>query len=429
MFPRLSLVLAGNRIYAAFKAAVARMDKSLNPRDTIRRLQNHTFALSDLVYLIHIVNSAFWLVIMRVPGFPIKLFIPVLHIGLLLVPITSQFFLPALPVTTYLITFFSAQFIPNNRRPSIYVSVLPTLESVLFGANISDLLTRYTHPVLDVIAWLPYGVGHFTIPFLVAIFLWLFRPKRVLHLWGRAFGWMNFVGVVTQIIFPCSLRIDNLLHSHGYTVAFSNSPVVFGAFPSLHSACATMEALFLAHFFPQVATYAWGYAAVLYWATMYLTHHYLIDVVGGACLAIAFFYLFLPDDLKGPLATASPTGVLANGATHCNGRSKYEIYDIEEPHLDGHGLSYELSSDAGSDEEDTGIAYRSPGMNGDRDPPNSAMPLIGPGAKQARRSHKHTASIASLIRADDRVEDGWSPIGTGSFVLPPTPTRSERDVR
>jgi len=265
---------------------------------------------------------------------------------------------------------------------------------------------------------------------------------------------MNFVGVVTQIIFPCAapwyevifgltpaeysmkgspgglLRIDNLLHGHGYTVAFSNSPVVFGAFPSLHSACATMEALFLAHFFPQVATYAWGYAAVLYWATMYLTHHYLIDVVGGACLAIAFFYFFLPDDLKGPLATASPTGMLANGAAHSSGRSKYEIYDIEEPRLDGGGLSYELSSDAGSDEENTGIAYRSPGMNGgSRDPPNSAMPLIGPAVKQVRRSHKHTASIASLIRADERVEDGWSPIGNGSFVFPPTPTRSERDVR
>jgi inositol phosphorylceramide synthase catalytic subunit len=467
MPPRTSFVLTFNRIFAAFHAAVARMDKSLNPRDAIWRLQNHAFSLSDLVYLIHIINSAFWLVIMRVPGFPIKLFIPVLHIGLLLVPFTSQFFLPALPVTTYLITFYSSQFIPNNHRPTIYVSLLPTLESVLFGANISDLLTRYTHPVLDVIAWLPYGVGHFTIPFIVAIFLWLFRPKQALHLWGRAFGWMNFVGVVTQIIFPCAapwyevifgltpahysmkgspgglLRIDNILHSHGYTVTFSNSPVVFGAFPSLHSACATMEALFLAHFFPQMATYAWIYAAVLYWATMYLTHHYLIDVVGGACLAIAFFYIFLPDDLKGPLATASPTGALANGgAGHCNGhsngRSKYEIYGIEAPHhLDGDGLSYELSSDAGSDEEETGIAaYRSPGYTamsadaaGNRDPPTSAMPLIHPAAKQARRSHKHTASIASLIRADDRVEEGWSPIGTGSFVFPPTPTHLERDIR
>ncbi|KAF8273951.1 PAP2-domain-containing protein [Lactarius quietus] len=450
---RSNLVLTCNRIYAALLAAVARLDKSLDPRDTLRRLRQHSFTLSDLAYLIHIVNAAFWLVIMRVPVFPVKLLLPLLHIALLLVPFTSQFFLPALPVTTYLITFFSPQFISNEHRPSIYVSVLPTLESVLFGANISDLLTRYTHPILDVISWLPYGIGHFTIPFVVAIFLWLFRPKQVLHFWGCAFGWLNFVGVVTQFIFPCAapwyevifgltpaeysmkgspgglLRIDNLFHSHGYTVTFSNSPVVFGAFPSLHSACATMEALFLSHFFPQVATYVWAYAAVLYWATMYLTHHYLIDVVGGSCLAIAFFYFFLPDDLKGPLATASPTGALSNGGAlgHANGRSKYEIYDIEEPHPDGDGLSYELSSDAASDEEEAGIAYRSPGMG--MDTPTSAMPLIGPGAKQARRSHRHTASIASLIRADDRVEDGWSPIGNGSFVFPPTPTRSERDIR
>ena len=342
---------------------------------------------------------------MRVPGFPIKLIIPALHIGLLLVPFNSPFFLPALPVTTYLMTFYSSQFIPNNRRPNIYVSVLPTLESVLFGANISDLLTRYTHPILDVIAWLPYGVGHFTVPFIVAIFLWLFRPRPVLHLWGCAFGWMNFVGVVMRIISPCAapwsevifglnpaeysmkgspgglLRIDNLLHSHLYTVAFCNSPVVFGAFPSLHSACATIGLLFLPHFIPQVATYAWGYAAILYRATMNLTHHYLIDVVGGSCLAIAFFYLFLPDDLKGPLVTASLTDTLATDTTHGNGhgsgRSKYKIYDLEEPHLDGNGLSYELSSDAENDEEEqTVIAYRSPA-------PGTSM--NGPGGMETQR--------------------------------------------
>ena len=48
-----------------------------------------------------------------------------------------------------------------------------------FGANILDLLARYTHPILDVIAWLPYGVGHFTVPFIVTIFLWLFRRRPV----------------------------------------------------------------------------------------------------------------------------------------------------------------------------------------------------------------------------------------------------------
>src|ERR1700761_5342784 len=76
-------------------------------------------------------------------------------------------------------------------------------------------------------------------------------------------------------------RIDRLFHSQTYTIGFSNAPVVFGAFPSLHSGCATIEALFLAHFFPQSQAYVWTYVGVLYWATMYLTHHYLVDVVGG----------------------------------------------------------------------------------------------------------------------------------------------------
>jgi hypothetical protein len=114
-----------------------------------------------------------------------------------------------------------------------------------------------------------------------------------------------------------------------------------------------MEALFISHFFPQYAKVVWTYAAVLYWSTMYLTHHYLIDVVGGACLATAFFYLFLPDDLKGPAAfvpprnftVLSPTAYNGNGNNNNNtalplhmhngtttkSRNKYAIYDLEDP--------------------------------------------------------------------------------------------------
>ena len=82
---------------------------------------------------------------------------------------------------------------------AIFVSLLPTLESVLYGANISDILTRFTHPSLNIIGWLPYGVGHFTIPFVVvAAFLWLSRTKQALLFWARAFGYMNMVGVIIQ---------------------------------------------------------------------------------------------------------------------------------------------------------------------------------------------------------------------------------------
>ncbi|OSX63006.1 hypothetical protein POSPLADRAFT_1074324 [Postia placenta MAD-698-R-SB12] len=437
------------RVWTAFMAAVGRLDKSLSPRDTISRLRQHSFTFSDSIYLFHLALATFWITIMQVPGFPLKLMIPVLYAIALLIPLTSQFFIPATPVFAWLLTFYTSRFIPAAWRPNISVVLLPTLESVLYGANISDILTRFTHPVLDIFAWLPYGVIHFTFPFVVAAFLWLFRTKEALHLWARAFGYMNLIGVMVQILLPCAppwyeliygltpanysmpgsagglARIDKLFHSHGYTVAFSNSPVVFGAFPSLHSGCATMEALFVSHFFPHATKFIWTYTAVLYWATMYLTHHYLIDVVVGSCLAITCFYLYLPDELKGANALAPPGGLNSPYGTR---RSKYELYDLEEPRTargrasngsimrDAADYDLEDPSDRESDEEEMDITFRSPVPP---TTPNSATPLMKPkGMSSSKKSHRHTASIASLIRAEERAEDGWSPIG-GTFNIPP----------
>ncbi|GAV99256.1 PAP2-domain-containing protein [Lentinula edodes] len=247
--------------------------------------------------------------------------------------------------------FYSNGFIPLQYRPNPSVSLLPTLETVLYGANISDLLTRFTHPILDIIAWIPYGVGHYALPFVVAAFLWLFRPKEALRFWSTAFGYMFLIGVIVQILFPCAapwyeliygltpanygvkgspgglIRIDSLFHAHGYTSAFGNSPLVFGAFPSLHSGAATLEALAVAHFFPQTKVWVWAYA-------------------GGACLATMCFYFFIPDELKSTVAATSPPGtnlglLASTGTVKANGnlpayrmgsqRSKYDIYDLEAP--------------------------------------------------------------------------------------------------
>lgn len=94
------------------------------------------------------------------------------------------------------------------------------------------------------------------------------------------------------------LRIDRVFHSTGYTNAFGGAPLVFGAFPSLHSGCAVMEALFLSHFFPTLKPVYWGYVGVLWWSTMYLSHHYLIDLAGGACLSVMVFYVTMPPAFK-----------------------------------------------------------------------------------------------------------------------------------
>lgn len=442
---------AWNTLWQAFVAAVGRMDKSLSPKDTLVKLQRHQWRWADLIYVFHVLLASFWLFLL--PSLALKLIIPILYTIALLIPFTSQFFFRAMPVLAWVLTFFTSRYIPTEWRPSISVVVLPTLETVLFGANISDILTRSTFFVLDIVAWIPYGVGHFSLPFVVAAFLWLFRPKEALHFWASAFGYLNLIGVVIQILFPCAapwyeiihgltpanygmkgspgglIRIDALLHTSGYTQGFSNAPVVFGAFPSLHAGSATMSALAVSHFFPNMSYFVWVYALTLYWATMYLTHHYLIDVVVGACLATVVFYCLLPEELKDAGATAAP-GELPD-YRQVSQRSKYEIYDLEAPR--SRGLNGDLADAAAefelsdpSDDEEVDITYRSP-VPGDT--PTSAAPLImGKGREgRSKRGHRHTASIASLIRGDERSEDGWSPIGGNGFSFPPTPTRATRE--
>lgn len=308
----------------AILAAAQRLDLSLSPSKTLRILRDHRWNLkNDAQYLVMMVVAGLSLWICGLHWF-FKIMIIITYTIALLVPLTSQFFFPASPIFTWVILFFSNKYIPMSFRSKIHiwVSVLPTLESVLYGANISDILTRYTNPFFDIVAWIPYGVLHFVLPFVTAIFLFVFGGPGAVKFFGKAFGYMNLAGVAVQIFIPCAppwyelshgitpahygisgeagglARIDKIFHSNGYTNTFKNSPIVFGAFPSLHAGCATLEAMFLSHYFPRWRVFYWTYAFILYWSTMYLTHHYLVDLVAGGSFAIASFYLFLTEDQR-----------------------------------------------------------------------------------------------------------------------------------
>lgn len=207
-----------------------------------------------------------------------------------------------------------ARFIDNQYRPHIWVRVLPALENVLYGANLSNILSAHQHAVLDILAWLPYGIMHFAAPAVCSAILFLYCAPGTVPVFARTFGWMCILGVTIQLIFPCTppwyenerglvpaaygmsgspaglARIDKIFGVDLYTTNFSTAPVPFGAFPSLHSGNAVLEALFMSHAFPKLRTAFIVYAAWVWWATMYLSHHYAIDLVGGGLIAASFFY-------------------------------------------------------------------------------------------------------------------------------------------
>lgn len=198
------------------------------------------------------------------------------------------------------------RFIPSSWRPPIWVRVLPALENILYGANISNILSAHQNTFLDVMAWLPYGIIHFGGPVVFSIIMFVFASPGTVPVFARSYGYMNLVGVSIQLLFPCSApwyenmyglapanysvkgspaglaRIDKLFNIDLYTPGFTGSPMVFGAFPSLHAGSAVMEALFMSHVFPRMRPFFVFYAMWLWWATMYLSHHYAVDLVGGS---------------------------------------------------------------------------------------------------------------------------------------------------
>jgi hypothetical protein len=171
----------------------------------IAGLVSRQWCVYDLQYLL---MATIWIIdicLMKFPPMFVRILLFALLVGGTAVPYVRRFIIPFLPIFTWLITYYSGQFIPVEMRPQhIFVDVLPTLERILYGNSLSDLISRHTHPVLDILAWIPYGVIHYSLPFAFSFAIWFFGPPGCLDVFASAFGYMNVCGVLTQFLFPCA---------------------------------------------------------------------------------------------------------------------------------------------------------------------------------------------------------------------------------
>lgn len=198
------------------------------------------------------------------------------------------------------------------------LSILAALPPFLL--NILHAGTYNLCAALDVFCWLSYGVIHFISPWIAAFWLWLFASPGVTSVFAWSFGMQNCLGIITHLLFPTAapwygdqwgrdpfvpgnysmpgsaaglVRVDKVLGTHIYENAFKASPLVFGAFPSLHSAFACSCFFFIGRY-SRRGTYILGFYVLWQWfATMYLRHHWRIDLLGGLIytgIAYSLFY-------------------------------------------------------------------------------------------------------------------------------------------
>jgi hypothetical protein len=232
--------------------------------------------------------------------------------------------LVSLPPVLFWIVLFAVIIprVPAGSRPPIFANAIYDAEKFLFfGApsyRMVSSVTECENRFFDILAAVAYGIHFFFPPAFGVILLiahWHYAPALAYY-W--CWGFLNGLAVLTQFIFPTAPpwyieKYPNLeasyavhgdpaglicfdthvIHRPFFTNIYSHSPVVFGAFPSLHAAWPFLIALFC---LPNIGTrmLGWLYVVWVWWAAMYLRHHYLLDLLGGAAYCLFIWHFLLP---------------------------------------------------------------------------------------------------------------------------------------
>lgn len=88
-------------------SSLTSLETSLRPSDTLRDLRAHEWSWYDGQYILLFLLWVFALCIITYPGFIVKTAIVTVLLTSLALPATRQFFLPFLPVLTWLVFFYS----------------------------------------------------------------------------------------------------------------------------------------------------------------------------------------------------------------------------------------------------------------------------------------------------------------------------------
>ncbi|NPC77037.1 inositol phosphorylceramide synthase, partial [Pyxidicoccus fallax] len=200
-------------------------------------------------------------------------------------------------------------------RGPIHTGDLWELERQLFpapgGTHWPEWWATRFHPVLDFFCGFSYAAYLYEV-FVVAIFFFVKKDARFEKLcW--AFLVVNALGVVTYLVYPAAppwyilqygpgpanlaalpspagtARFDALLGISYFAGFYGRNPNVFGAMPSLHAAYPFMVTLFVWPLGWKWRVPAALFAALVAFSAVYLTHHYILDVLAGFVAALAAF--------------------------------------------------------------------------------------------------------------------------------------------
>jgi len=221
----------------------------------------------------------------------------------------------------YWIIFDYMKAIPNYKINSVHIQDLYNAEKYLFGIQTQEgVITPNEYWKLNHNSFLDVLTGVFYlcwIPVPLAFATWLFFKNKLLFLqFSLSFVFINFIGFVIYYIYPAAppwyiqqygvdfipgtpgntaglSRFDVYFHVSVFKNLYAKSSNVFAAMPSLHS---SYPLLVLYYGIKNKAGLINVIFAIvmggIWFAAVYTSHHYILDVLAGIACAVLGIILF-----------------------------------------------------------------------------------------------------------------------------------------
>lgn len=200
-----------------------------------------------------------------------------------------------------------------NLTPPILLITSMIILHYIYQYNLTFSITRQKF----IISWVFYVIFHFLTPILIGIWLHLFHVPGSLKLFSLSCGLQNVIILLTHLIFPnvpplfIKLYGENLIPNYDmtytdgitrqdikvptymYKSVYYAAPNKFSCFPLLHLAMAVMSLLFVCHYarwnLPKILLAI--HLVLQWWSSIYLDHHWRIDLLAGVFYSIFVFTL------------------------------------------------------------------------------------------------------------------------------------------
>jgi hypothetical protein len=230
---------------------------------------------------------------------------------------TRRFILGFSVFIVFWIIFDSMKAFPNYRYNVVHIESIYNAERSLFskqGLTPNEFWLRHTSPFLDILAgvfylcWIP-------LPLAFAGYLF-YKDKNAFFRFSLTFLLVNLLGFIIYYVYPAAPpwyvqqygfqfnphtpgntaglgRFDHLLHVSVFAGLYAKSSNVFAAMPSLHASYPLVVFYYGLRTKQGAVNILFGtIMAGIWFAAVYSSHHYVLDVLAGIACGLTGIALF-----------------------------------------------------------------------------------------------------------------------------------------